>query len=501
VDVPAEEATLRDHWRVVMRRKALIAAAVLLSAGAALGISLSQTSVYVATTDVLVQPRTAGGLFQTSAGASQAISDRMVQTELKVIAGESVRERVRLDLGLDELPPRVNGAAVDRTDVVRLSVRSADPVTAAALVDGYATAYIEVRRDQAVQELVAASTELQETIDDLQARLDALDATDPRRSGLLSQQAALQATIDELRIDAALRTGGASVITPAEVPTEPVAPTPFRTAVLAALVGLALGLAIAFAVDHFDDSIGDAADLAKVTSLTVLSTVPVERMPDRRPIAWSVPADPAVEAYRGLRTNLQFIALDRTVRTVQVVSALPGEGKTTTASNLAVVLAQAGHWVLLVDADLRRPRMHEVFGLEASPGLTDVLLGAPPELSCREVAVEGAPTLRVCTAGSPPPNPSEMLSAARTRAAFAELASRYDFVVVDSAPVLPVADAVSLASFADAVLVVVQVGRTSEAELGEAIERLERVSAPTIGVVLNRSASVEGSAYAYGYGA
>lgn len=501
MDVPVAEATLRDHWRVVVRRKLLVVAAVVLAAGASLGVSLSQTAAYVATVDVLVQPRTAGGLFQTPSVSSQALSDRMIQTELKVIAGETVRERVRADLGLETLPPKVGSAMVDRTDVVRLSVRNADPESAAALADAYAAAYVEVRREQAVQELVTAGSELQRTIDDLQARLDALADGDPRRAALLSQQTNLQATIDELRIDAALRTGGASVITPATVPTEPVSPTPVRSALLAALVGLVIGVGAAFAVDHFDDSIGDAAELARVTDLPVLSTVPVERLPDRRPIAWSNAGDPAVESYRGLRTNLQFIALDRTIRTIQVVSALPGEGKTTTASNLAVVLAQAGHWVLLVDADLRRPRLHEAFGLESSPGLTDVLLGASPEDSCRDAGVDGAPTLRVCTAGTPPPNPSELLSARRTHEAFADLASRFDFVVIDSAPVLPVADSVALAASADAVLVVVQAGRTSRDDVVEAVARLGRVGARPVGVVLNRAASAETTAYSYGYGA
>lgn len=500
MEVPAADATLRDHWQVVVRRKLLVVAAVVLAAGAALGVSLSQTAVYVATVDVLVQPRTSGSLFQASAAASQAVSERMVQTELKVIAGEKVRERVQTDLGLDVLPPRVAGSAVERTDVVRLAVRNADPATAAVLANGYASAYIAVRREQAVQELVAAGEELQRTIDALQVRIDQLPADDARRNELLAQQSNLQSTIDELRIDAALRTGGAAVITPADVPTDPVAPTPVRTALLAAMVGLAIGLAAAFAVDHFDNSISDAAGLARVTSLPLLSVVPVERLPDARPIAWSAPGDPSVEAYRGLRTNLQFLALDRTIRTIQVVSAVPGEGKTTTAANLAVVLAQAGHWVLLVDADLRRPRAHEVFGLDPSPGLTDVLLGASPEASCRDAGVDGAPTLRVCTAGVPPPNPSELLATRRAHDVFTDLASRFDFVVIDSAPVLPVADAVALAGFADAVLVVVQARSTSDDKVRETIGRLERVGAPTVGVVLNRATRVDGTAYAYGYG-
>ena len=156
--------------------------------------------------------------------------------------------------------------------------------------------------------------------------------------------------------------------------------------------------------------------------------------------------------------------------------------------------------MLLVDADLRRPRAHEVFGLDPSPGLTDVLLGASPEASCRDAGVDGAPTLRVCTAGVPPPNPSELLATRRAHDVFTDLASRFDFVVIDSAPVLPVADAVALAGSADAVLVVVQARSTSDDKVRETIGRLERVGAPTVGVVLNRATRVDGTAYAYGYG-
>jgi capsular exopolysaccharide synthesis family protein len=186
------------------------------------------------------------------------------------------------------------------------------------------------------------------------------------------------------------------------------------------------------------------------------------------------------------------------MRIIQVTSSLPGEGKTTTATNLAVVLAQAGRSVALVDGDLRKPRIHEVFVVPPTPGLTDALLGEPLDMVVNNLE-DG---LHVVAAGTIPPNPSEMLSSARVATFLGDLADRYEYVVVDTAPVLPVADAVALSRAVHGVLVVAQSRRVSRGEISECLARLERVGAPVFGLVLNR-ASGSGSrtgGYGYGYG-
>ena len=203
----------------------------------------------------------------------------------------------------------------------------------------------------------------------MQTQIDALPPDAAERDTLIAQQAAFNERLDQLQIDAALTTGGASVVQPADLPTDPVEPQPLRTAVLAAFVGLLLGLGAAFLVDYLDDSLRRPEDVEALTSVPVLAVVPVEPPPDNRPIALSEPHEFAVEVYRGLRTSVQFLGLDRKLRVIQVTSSLPGEGKTTTATNLAVVLAQAGHQVAIVDADLRKPRIHEVFSVPNRPGL------------------------------------------------------------------------------------------------------------------------------------
>ena len=260
-----------------------------------------------------------------------------------------------------------------------------------------------------VSSLAAAGEQLQSTVDKLQTQIDSMDAGAPQRESLITQQATFKQRLDQLQIDSALTTGGASVVQPADLPTEPVVPTPVRTAMLAAALGLLLGLGAAFLVDYLDDSLRSTEDIETATGLPVLAVVPVEPPPDNRPIALSEPTQFAVEVYRGLRTTVQFLGLDTRMRVIQITSSLPGEGKTTIATNLAVVFAQAGSSVILIDADLRRPRTHEVFDVPLRPGLTERLIAAEGT----DVAVNELGSLSVLPAGTMAPNPSEILSSVR----------------------------------------------------------------------------------------
>lgn len=488
------ELTLRDYGRVVLRRKWIVVAAVLTALVGSLVMSLLQEPIYTADAQMLVEPRSGDAVFQEDPTLNVQNLERAIQTEIQVLEGQRTRQRVQENLGLGELPPEVSASAVGSTDVVSVTVRSTDQRTAQVLADAYVEAYSATRREQAVAGLDAAGAELQNTIDELQLQIDA--APSEQRDSLVTQQATFRQRLDQLRIDTALTTGGTSVVKSAELPTDPVEPQPARSAVLAIVVGLLLGLGAAFLVDRLDDSLRDQDDLGALTDVPVLAVVPVEPPPDHRPIALSEPHEFAVEIYRGLRTNVQFLGLDTRLKTIQVTSSLPGEGKTTTASNLAVVLAQTGRRVVLVDADLRRPRAHEVFATAPGPGLTEILLGEPIDMVVNHL--DGG--LHVVSAGAVPPNPSEMLSSTRVGALLNELARRYDYVIVDSAPVLPVADSIALSQAVDGVLLVAQANRTSRRNVGEALSRLGRVGAPVFGLVLNRAQSTASSGGAYGYG-
>lgn len=486
--------TLRDLWRLIIRRSWLVIIAVVAAAGAALALSLLQTSVYRADAEVLIRPLPGESVF--GSGQQVVTSDRVVRNEISVLEGDEVFSRLKSNLGLQDDPPRVSGTGLNDADVIRVSVRSHDPKTAAALANAYVTAYIDVKREQSVEGMDAASDELQNKIADLQKQIDTLDTTiaasssdddtaaEADRAALVDQQGLFKQRIGELQVDAALSAGGAELVRPADVPTDPVKPTPVRSAGLAAAAGLLIGLCVALLMSHFDDSVRNAADLVRFgVDVPVLATIPNVATRDNRPVAVSAPESPPVEAYRNLRTNIQFLGMDRKVRLVQVTSTRPGEGKTTTAANLAVVLSQAGANVVLVDADLRKPDLHRMFAIDGSNGLTNNLGGDPMELTIQRISDQ----LWVIVGGPVPANPSELLSSRRMDAFAEELARRFDYVIIDSAPILAVSDAAALSRHVDGVLLVAQSKQVSLTQLRGSLTTLDRVGAPLVGIVLNRA--------------
>jgi non-specific protein-tyrosine kinase len=499
--------TLRDYLRVVRRRKWIVLVGIVAAVAPAVALSVSKTPMYRASVDVLIQNDSQGSVFDT--GQRNVDQDRNVQNEISVLEGEVVHQRLKEKLGLADDPPDVNGSATSDTDIVKVSVENSNPDTAALLANTYVEAYNEIKREQKVESLTAASNELQKKITELQDQIDALDAqigasttdddtgAEAQRRVLVDQQGSFKQTLDQYQVDSALTVQSAAVITPAVAPTSPFEPTPLRTGVLAFVVGLLLGLGAAFLVDYFDQSIKHPEDLSKLGSeLPLLAVVPLEPPPDDRPIALSEPDDIAVESYRALRTNVQFLGLERNVKVIQVTSSVAGEGKTTTATNLAVVLAQTGASVVLVDADLRRPRVHQVFGVDPSRGLTDNLVGETVDMTLLPVD----PHLSIIVSGRIPPNPSEMLSGRRMAAVIDELRRRFDYVVVDSAPTLAVSDAIALARHVDGVLVVIQAKQTPIPQVRRTLATLDQVNAPVLGLVFNKASEKGDGMYAYGYG-
>ncbi len=519
----AQESTLRDYSNVAVRRKWFIIVAVVLAVGSALLMSALQTPVYQASAVMAVRTLPGDSIF--GSGYSGYIDpERAIQAEVLVLQGAPVLDRLKADLGLTADPPSVSGSAVASTDAIKVSVSAGDPQTAAVLANAYVKAYISTKRDATVNGLIEASTVLQNQVTDLQAQIDALDkrvqSADPngraqletdlasQRQQLVNQQANFKEKLDQLSVDAALSSGGAQLVQPATASGEPVVPTPLRSAVLALVVGLLIGLGAAFLVDYADDTLRSTEQLEEATGgIPVLAVIPTDPPPDNLPIVLSRPGDFAVEAYRTLRTNLQFLGVDRSLKVVQITSAVAGEGKTTTAANMAVVLAQAGNRVLLVDADLRRPRLHQVFSVDNSRGLSDALLGETLKMLLIPIELDGA-TLDLLPAGRPPANPAELLGGRRVKAIVAEAAEHYDIVVVDSAPVLPVTDSVALSGAVDGVLVVAQAGRTTTKQVEETVAALNRVGAPLVGMAMNKVAVRKrrgggysyGKGYGYGYG-
>jgi succinoglycan biosynthesis transport protein ExoP len=490
------EPTLRDYGRVLRRRKWIVVLAVLSVVGVALVLTVLTTPVYEAEAQMLVQPRSTDTLFDPSTGQRNDPT-RALQTEIQVLKSDPVQEQVKTALKLKTDPPKVSASPIGQTDVVAVHERSTDPKTAQVVANAYVNAYIDFRRKQSVGDLLAASQEVQSKVDELQRQIDSVQGPDQaaQRQALIEQQSLFKQKLDQLQVDAALRTGGAQLVRPAALPSDPVEPRPLRTLGLALLIGVLLGVAGAFLVDYLDDSIKGREDLERAAgSLPVLAVIPIDPPPDHRPIAVSRPDDPAVEAYRTLRTSVQFLGIEKPLKVLQVTSPIQAEGKTTTIANLAVMLARAGSRVALVDGDLRRPLLHTVFAVDDTTGLTNALLGTPTEDVLRPTFEDH---VTVLPAGPVPPNPSELLGSKRMASLVADLAERFDVVLIDSPPVLPVSDAMVLTAAVDGVLVVVQAKRTTTKQLDEAIRRLGQVSAPVLGLVLNRLAGGDAERYAY----
>jgi non-specific protein-tyrosine kinase len=297
--------------------------------------------------------------------------------------------------------------------------------------------------------------------------------------------------------------GGANLLTAARAPSRPVKPTPVRNGILALGVGLALGTGLALLFELLDDSIKSKEDLERVVGpLPTLGLIPaIPSWRDREEavvVSRSDPASPATEAYRTLRTNIQFMGLDHPMRTVQITSCNASEGKTTTIANLGVALARAGQRVIVVCCDLRRPRLNEFFGVPNAVGFTSVLLGDVP-LSAALQPAPGEQRLVVLPSGPLPPNPSELLSSKRTIELITALQANSDVVLLDSPPVLPVTDAAVLAARVDATILVATARSTTRKEAARAAELLRQVDAPLVGTVLNGVGDDSGYGYAYKY--
>ena len=288
------------------------------------------------------------------------------------------------------------------------------------------------------------------------------------------------------------------VATP-EVEPAAVAPRPTRNIALGVVLGLLLGLGLAVLRDLLDTKVRTKKDIEALTDSAVIGTVPYDESTDTRPLI--VDADPHAgrsEAFRTLRTNLQFLDVSEHPKSIVVTSSLAGEGKSSTTANLALALAEAGANVCAIEADLRRPRLLQHLGLSGSVGLTDVLIGRA-ELD-DVLQPYGTTGLWVLGAGQVPPNPSELLGSTAMAVTLQELERRFDIVVIDGTPILPVTDSTVLAKQVGGALIVVGSGDVTRDQLVHAIESLEVVNARVLGLVLNKAPkSSSGGYYDYRY--
>jgi capsular exopolysaccharide synthesis family protein len=513
---------LRHFLSVLWRRVWLLVLAPLLAGAISLAVSMHMEPVYQASATLLIGQAGDSMLLDYSSLLS---SERIATTYAELLSKRPILEQVISDLQLDLTPYQLAGkidiVQPHDTQLLELRVEDSQPQLAIAIANSLVASFLKensLRRNSDLtsyeQTLAQETAKVQDEILELEVLLEQENVRKGQNS--LPDQAddrvpGLEASLREARLTYATllgsylqiwAAGGRSsyveVVEPAAMPARKIRPRIVFNTFVVACAGLSLALGLAFLLDYLDDTFTrpeNAEQALLVPTLAAIPSLQIHATKDTGPTAALQPMSPFAEAYRTLRTSLQFSNLDTNRRTLLVTSAVAEEGKTTTIANLGVVMAQAGRKVLLVDADLRRSMLHRVFHLPDQPGLTDLLLAdAAPDESC--LTATAISNLYVLPSGPLPPTPSELLGSERMNKLIGQLCTLADIVLFDSPPVLAVTDAAVLASHADGVLLVVESGRTPKEEARKALHSLQSVGARVLGTVLTQC-KVEGRDYYY----
>jgi capsular exopolysaccharide synthesis family protein len=525
------ETDLGEYLSILRRRWMLIVGIGLAAVVVVVGLDLRSPKVYSTSAQLLLQPTQAESIFSPQVQTVDAT--RAVQNELKIINSKAVQAAVAKAYGK---PISISAASGGEDDVIILSATDTKPREAARKVNVYAEAYQTERLNTMVADLARSRTVVQNQIDDFQKEIDKLEEplkvldqkiadtppSDPsynslvaqhqqkdseisaQRSDLQSQLNEYQQRLQVLQLSERMTTtGGVQILNPASIPKSPISPTPVRDGLQAGLIGLLVGVALAFMLQQLDDSVRTTADLERAgRPLPVVGLIPADpewkHRTEERISTLESPLSATAEAYRGLRTTLQYLALKQPIGVIQMTSCSSSEGKSSTLANLAVAFAGAGTRVAIVGCDLRKPRIHRFFGVDGSIGLTSVLIG---ERTLRQ-ALQTSPLHRnidILASGPRPPNPSELLSLDSTAQIIRSLLDDHDVVFIDSPPVLPVTDALVLSRCVDASMFIAMAGKTSKRQIRRSVERLRQVNSPLIGTILNgvQAEAAYGSLYEY----
>jgi non-specific protein-tyrosine kinase len=497
----------------------LIVISTVLAGGAAFVVSSLQHKVYEGRATMIVGQ----SLLAANPDANQLqVAQGLSETYAAIAKTRPILERVIQDLSLedspDQLAERVRVEAPRGTSFLIITARDTDPVLAAAIANGLGNQLIAAspaiqggtsgEQPGDIEEDLAATRDL---IEVAQARMGVLIEVEERTSQEEAELAALVERLVNLRVTyntlLSFSSGGESnivtVVEPARAPSVPVAPTTLLNTLLAGALALLVVAGIAFLSEQLDDTIKDADGVQEAVGLSTLGTIARMRVARGRKEIYQVvtllyPRSSISEAYRTLRVNVEFAALDSSIRTLLVTSTTPGEGKSVTSANLAVAFAQAGTRVLLVDADLRKPGVHKLFDLPNMHGLTTMLRGDTVPEVLSQPTEQG--NLSILTTGPLPANPAELLGSHRMQAVLELLRKSADLVIFDSPPLQAVTDAAVLSAVVDGTLLVVKAGRSRRAPVQKSREALARAGANVLGVVLNEVAIKESLYYA-GYGA
>lgn len=507
-------ASLRDYLQVVKRRKWVIVQAIVLVPLAAVLYSLHERPLYQASARVLLSDQSLATTLGTQPATSNVPDTTLVATQAQLAEVPAIGQRAIAQLHLRGITPaeflaRCGVSSSATTDILGFSCTSNDAALATRMVNAYSLQYTLYRRQLDTNAIVAARRQVSAKIKQLMAA--------GQKGSVLNT---LEEREQELQTRADLQTSNATVVETATSSSQ-IAPRTKRNGLLGLILGIVLGLGLALVREALDTRVRTAHEIGERLGLSLLGRLPEppKRLRARdRLVMVDEPSSAPAEAFRVLRTNLEFATLDREIRTVMITSAVEQEGKSTTIANLAVALARGGQRVILVDLDLRRPCLHKFFDLGSRPGLTQVVLGRASladalvkvsiagagRVSGRERTVDNGHSvmrgqLAVLGAGPLPPDPGEFVSSAALSSVLAQLRKVADVVLVDAPPLLNVGDALVLSAKVDAILLATRMEKVRRPMLSDVHRLLQTAPSGVLGFVVTGAEAESGYGYGYEY--